>query len=413
MLVAVAVLVASAAIAPAASASIAPKVTLDQSAGTAAGSTANLGMDLKFAPSGSDSPKDLTVSLPAGLLADATINGGKCLSTQAPTAACQVGSGTVSASETLLGIPVPVPISLPIAFDLVAPPKPGDLAGLQLVVTLLGSSPLGSPADITVRPSTDPAGVGLNMRFSNIPNTYLGLPISVDELNTTFNGLRLPASCPTPPANVTVSGDSYSDPTTRTTSAPLHVTACSALPYAPAFKLTATKDSADSGVQVVTDVTQKPNEATSQKVVLVLPRAVLTPNVAGLFGGGYLCTDPTFATCKTIGSASSTSPLYPRTLTGKTYLTVLRGSPAITIRFPAPFALTLNGISNLATNTTQFTHVPDIPLTDLKVTLAGRRDAAFVTTCKPSTGKAFAGLTSQNGDKVRSVSSTFTVAGCP
>jgi hypothetical protein len=413
MLVAVAVLVASAAIAPAASASIAPKVTLDQSAGTAAGSTANLGMDLKFAPSGSDSPRDLTVSLPAGLLSDATINGGKCLSAHTPMAACQVGTGTVSASETLLGVPVPVPVSLPVAFDLVAPPKPQDLAGLQLVVTLLGSSPLGSPADITVRPPSDPAGVGLNMTFSNIPNTYLGLPIAVDELNSTFNGLRMPASCPTPPADVTVSGDSYQDPATKTTTAPLHVTDCSALPYAPRFKLTAAKDASDNGVQVVTDITQKPNEATSQKVILVLPPTVLKPNVAGLFGGGFLCTDPTFKTCKPIGSASSTSPLYPRTLTGKTYLTVVRATPAITVRFPAPFALTLNGIANLATGVTTFRHVPDIPLTDLKVSLNGGPDAAFLTTCKPSTGKALAGLMSQNGDKVRSTSSTFTVSGCP
>ena len=51
-------------LAPAASASISPAVTLDQSAGTQAGSTADLGMDLKFAPSGNDSPKDLTLSLP-------------------------------------------------------------------------------------------------------------------------------------------------------------------------------------------------------------------------------------------------------------------------------------------------------------------------------------------------------------
>jgi hypothetical protein len=52
-----AVLVASIAFVPAASASITPTVMLDQSAGTAAGSTANLGTDLKFAPSGTDCPR--------------------------------------------------------------------------------------------------------------------------------------------------------------------------------------------------------------------------------------------------------------------------------------------------------------------------------------------------------------------
>ena len=83
---------------------------------TSAGSTANLGMDLKFAPTGSDSPKDPTVSLPAGLLANASIDGDACLTSTAPVAACQVGSGTVKASETLLGIPVPVPLSLTVGF---------------------------------------------------------------------------------------------------------------------------------------------------------------------------------------------------------------------------------------------------------------------------------------------------------
>jgi hypothetical protein len=192
------VIVAAATIsfAPAAWASITPTLTLDQTAGTEAGSMTDLGMDLKFAPSSSDSPKDLTLSLPAGLLANAAIDGGACLKAPTPTAACQVGSGTVTASG--LGV---VPVTGQVAFDLVAPPKPGDLAGLALQLTLLGqTSQLGSPGEITVRPPSDPAGFGLNIAFTNIPDTYsvlgLAVPISVDELNTTLNGVRLPASCP-------------------------------------------------------------------------------------------------------------------------------------------------------------------------------------------------------------------------
>jgi hypothetical protein len=161
-----------------ASASITPALTLNQSAGTAAGSTVNLGVDLTFAPSGSDSPRDMTLVLPAGLLANASIDGGACLKSATPAAACQVGSGTVSASDIVLGVAVPLPHPLPVTFDLVAPPKPGDLAGLTLMV--LGS-PLGGPADVTVRPSGDPAGVGLDIAFTNIPDTYLGLPIAVDQ----------------------------------------------------------------------------------------------------------------------------------------------------------------------------------------------------------------------------------------
>src|SRR5437588_2917297 len=69
------------ALAPGASASITPTISLDQSAGNAAGSVANLRVHLTFAPSGSDSPDAMTLNLPPGLLANASIDGGACLTT--------------------------------------------------------------------------------------------------------------------------------------------------------------------------------------------------------------------------------------------------------------------------------------------------------------------------------------------
>ena len=58
---------------PGAWASTTPSLSLDQSAGHQAGSTTNLGLDLKFANTGTDSPHDLTLSLPPGLLANAAV----------------------------------------------------------------------------------------------------------------------------------------------------------------------------------------------------------------------------------------------------------------------------------------------------------------------------------------------------
>jgi hypothetical protein len=394
-------------LAPAASATITPTLTLDQSAGTAAGSTANLGVDLKFAPGGSDSPKNLTLSLPAGLLANASIDGGKCLTTKTPIAACQVGSGTVTA--TSLGVPV----TGNVAFDLVAPPKAGDLGGLALMVTLFGStSQLGTPGDITVRRSSSPSGVGLDIGFTNIPDTYDGLPISVEELKTTFSGLRLPASCPKPAADVVVLALSYSDSTLRSASAPLPITGCSSLPYDPAFAVTAAKDAGDPGVKLVTDITQTHGEATSRSVELAFPSSVLQPNTAAVVGGNILCANPSSGTCKTIGSASASSPLYPHALQGKDYLTGSLLSPSITITFPAPFAITLSGQVSLAANSTTFTGVPDIPLTDLQVTLAGGPDAVFESLCSATSGTATATLTIQNGDRTVPASSNFNLSGC-
>ena len=414
---ALAAVIAVAVLAPAASAAIAPAVTLTQTA-NAAGASSDVSLDLTFAPTGTDSPKDLTVALPPGLLADASIDGGACLSATSAVAACQIGSGTVNATLDALSIlgPLNAPLSLPVSFYLVAPPSPADLAGVLTVAnpgTPLASN-LGSPADVIVRSSGDPAGVGLTERFANLPDTVsqsgVSVPISVTELKSTFTGLRLPTNCGA--STVNVSADSYADATSRSTSAPLIVTGCAALPFAPAFHVSATRDAADSGTQVVTDITQKPGEAASRNVTLTLPPSVLAPNAAAVLSNGLLCTDPTFATCKTIGSASSTSPLYPRTLTGSDYLTGSLTAPAITIRFPPPFALTIQGAVALATGTTAFTNLPDIPLTDLKVTLAGGPTAAFAATCNPASGTATSALLTQNGDRSVTSAAPFTVANC-
>jgi hypothetical protein len=401
-------------LAPGASAAITPALTLDQSHGTSAGATLPLGMDLKFAPSSGDSPKDLTISFPPGLISDASINNGACLHTTTATDACKVGSGTVTATE--LGLPV----TLPVTFHLVAPPKPGDLAGVVTMMTVLGSSSqLGTAGDVTLRGSGDPAGIGLNIALTNLPNTFQGTQISLNELVSNFDGLRLPTSCPSPSATLTVSADSYSDPTVHTTSAPLTVTGCSKLPFTPSFHLTATRDAGDPGVQIVTEVTQpaSPAQATSKSVQLTLPAPVLAPNAGA--SSRVACANIASGTCTPIGSATSVSPLYPVPLNGKVYLlgtlgpTGLIQNPAITIAFPPPFAITLAGTVDLATNSTTFVGAPDIPQTQLTVTLNGGTNAVFLTTCAHPSGTASSTQTSQDGDETVVASSPFTVVGCP
>lgn len=201
---------AVAVLAPVASASVTPTLTLDQSAGKTAGSTANLGMDLKFTDSGSDSPQQMSIQLPPGLLADAAVDGGACLSTADLTdSKCQVGTGTVTADP--LSFPL-LPISEAVTFDLVPPPAAGDLAGLA--VNSSGTQ-IGTTAGIVVRPSGDPAGVGVTINLT-LPDSLNGVAISIVEINSTFDGLRYPTTCPATPANVAVSVNSYDVSTTQT-----------------------------------------------------------------------------------------------------------------------------------------------------------------------------------------------------
>ncbi len=97
-------LFAALAFAPAAVASTSPSLGIDQSAGRAAGATANLGLGLRFSNTGTDSPRVLTINLPPGLLANAAMNGGSCLKTRNVSgSACKVGSGTVTATPDLIG----------------------------------------------------------------------------------------------------------------------------------------------------------------------------------------------------------------------------------------------------------------------------------------------------------------------
>ncbi len=375
----------------AASATITPTLTLDQTAGTTAGSSPNIGFDFKFAPTAGDSPKDITQVLPPGLLADATINGGACLASSTPAAACQIGSGTI-ASGAYTGA---------VSLYLVKAPKAADVAGEALV---FGSSP-GSPASVA-DVTFDPARGGLDVANTGLLNIHL------TELNITFSHLRMPTSCPTPKANVTVSADSQTDATVKTTTAPLTVTGCGALPYAPTLSATAVKDTSDPGVTVGTTVSQAANEATSSKVVLGVPVKTLQQNPAAV---GLVCLDQTLATCKQVGTASANSPLLPLPLTGKVYLTQVNfSSPlALTIAFPPPFALRLDGTISLSANTVTFSNVPDVPLTRLAITLTGGPQSVYATSCVAPTGTVTGSFTSQNRDQTVNRQLPLTVHGCP
>ena len=178
--------VTMAAATPSAWGSVTPTMSLDQSAGNAAGSTANLGLDLKFTNTGTDSPHHLTINLPPGLLANASINGGSCLKTaDVSTSACQVGSGTVTATpDPIPGVlNLPASLSVPVAFYLVPPPAAGDLAGLA--VEGLGQQ-LGSTGEIKIRPTGDPAGVGVTLKLV-LPDQ---LPITL-PLGGTINAAQI------------------------------------------------------------------------------------------------------------------------------------------------------------------------------------------------------------------------------
>ena len=427
MLGAAAVVITAAVLAPAAMASVSGSQTLDQSGGTSAGGTHNLGLTLNFSDSGTDSPQHLTLKLPPGLLANTAVDGGQCLkSNQTPNSACQIGSGTVTVHPNItltsvLGLPIPVPASVPISvtFYLVPPPAGSDLAGIEVYSSQL-STQIGSTGPITVRPSGDPDGVGATVALTlpdTLPPSVLGplaslvngsVGISITTIQSTFDNLRYPATCPAQEPFVS-SFDSYQDSTVHTVSSALSVTNCSALSYNPQFSATATRDTSDDSVAVTTNITQGATEAPNRSVSLVFPTSVFAPDLRAL---KLLCLS-SVSSCTPVGTVTAVSPLYPTALTGQAYLTGTGSGLTLTLTFPSPFPLTLVGTVSLLTNTASFSGLPDIPLSQLKVALNGGDRGLFATGCNPPTGTATARLVDQNGDQSRSDASKFTVANCP
>lgn len=420
-----AAMVMAAVAAPTAMATSTASMSLDQSAGTSAGASHNLGLNLSFSNTGTDSPQNLTINLPPGLLANAAIDNGACLTTAAsasPSAACEVGSGSVSSEVVPAGLlTVPVPVSIPVSFYLVKPPSSTDLAGLEVFSSELHEA-LGATGDVLIRPSGSTGGVGATIKLTlpnHVPASFLPPPvstllsgaaqISITQIASTFDGLRYPATCPSTPANLTATVNSYDAPALQGLSQPVTVTGCGSLAYSPSFSVSARKDSADKGVALTTNVTETGSMAPSQSVALSFPTAVLGPNLASL---GNFCARYS-SSCPQVGSVTAQSSLYPSALTGRAYFTGSSTGPMLTLVFPAPFPLTLTGTINLLTNSATFSGLPDIPLTSLAVTLNGGGKALFDTDCATPSGTATAKLVDQNGDTTRNVSAHFGVVGCP
>lgn len=396
-LIALATAVAVAALAPIASASINPTVALTQSTTTAGATGATLGLDIKFQPSAGDTPKDITIALPPGLLDDASIDGGACLTQATAVAACLV---TTSTSVATVGGAANVPLAMYLA----KPPTAGDAAGLLLQI---GGTTVET-GDIIVRPATDPLGVGLSLKFSSLPSAP---PVS--EMNAAFTGIRLPAKCAA--ASVALTADSQlapSTPVTATASPALSVQNCASLPYNPQIVGTATKDTTDTNAAVTTVVTQAAHEATSGSVAITIPKN-LAPNTGAL---SLICaSNATYSNCTKVGVALARTPLLPVPLIGNVYLTSGPSlfAPNMTVVFSSPFQLVLNGSVGIASNSVTFSSVPDFPLTQLVVALAGGPNALFSPSCNPVSSPVTAKFTSQNGDQTKIPSSLLTIKGCP
>jgi hypothetical protein len=374
------VIVASAAFAfpAAAAATISPKLTLDQSAGTAAGSTVKVGLQTNFQPSAGDGARNVTYSFPAGLWPNLNQHGGTCLTATTPTAACAIGTGLVNTTS--------------VTVYLVKPRLASDVAGVELqgtLVAITGDFSLGQP----------PQTPGLDLSFTGLS----GLP-PITELDMSLSALRLPTSCPKTAATVGVSASSQLVPLSpATASAPLRVTGCRSLPFAPKVSGVITK--AGPSTTVVTKIAEASGQSGLKVAEIIIPSSLKVQKVLGTCVQGAPCT---------VGTGSLTSPLLPSSAfaTGTVTLGGTITKPVLTISFPAPYKFVLNGTVNYTTRGLVFSNVPDIPLSSFVLTITGPNgNSVFVTSCAPT--KLKTKDTPQDGNPASTASGPITYHGCP
>jgi hypothetical protein len=337
-------------------------------------------------------PSKVTIALQPGVLASANANPSCVTGAPQYTAACHIGSGSASTAVSLVAIPLEA--------YFVAPPTSDDVAGIDLVPSTGPVTHAGAKLVQT------PDGNVQTVLHLELDSSTAGLIRSMSlTVNGTLNGkpfTRMPTRCtPTESSMLTVV---YANKTETTAASPdFKPTGCASLPFAPKLSAVAVKDSKGPGASATTTVTQAPDEAASASTSLLLPAPMLSPNFYAVAIQN---------TNVSVGTATSASPLLPKPLTGKAYLTGALNRPTLTLRFPPPAKLELTGTISLTTGAVTFTGIPDVPTTKLTVALFGGKHGLLRGDCSAPPGVARGTFTGQNG-KAAVSTVRLTLSGCP
>lgn len=342
----------------AASATLAPTVTVNESAGNAAASQRSLGLTLGLNQSPGDAVKTLSLDLPPGLLIDEETDGGACLGAVSPAAACQIGSGTAVIAGA----------STPMSLYLVQAPSPADLAGVELVagpVAAVGALTLRSSSAVGIQPSLY---AGQQISFTGLP------PSPIASLSFTLTGLTFPSSCVTGDVAVWASSQQRQYPWHA--GAPFTVSGCLGLEYLPTATETIARDHRSTAGTFVINLITPPGDSASQSVKADVPaNLTLNPKLDGCLAG---------TTC-TVGTVTATSPIIPSgQLKGTMTLSGIERSPALSVSFPAPLSLQLS--TSWSSNAVTIYTMPDLPLTSLTLSFTGNAmGRMFVVQCFANT----------------------------
>jgi hypothetical protein len=350
-----------------------------QPADTAAGAHSNFVLHAEFSQP-ADKVKDLIVHLPAGLLGDpnatprcsrADFDGDRC------PANTQIGTAATTAT-TLAGSSV----SPGIVYNLA--PSGSEPARLGMTFTPLGGAfgKLRTEAVASVRPTDS----GLDTTISNLPQSFMGISLSVTAVDVTLFGvagspakpfMTNPTSCL--PATTIVEARSYANPGVSVMGSDTFTpTNCSALPYAPKFSATLTGVKERGHPVLRTIITQQPGEANTRRTVVTLPKAI----GANLTTLGLTCPTASYnaGTCSPkslVGTVTASTPIFSQPLAGTVRIVAsatVGHLPDLILALTGPISLTLRAQSGLTSTgqlQTIFPAIADVPISRLALTLTG------------------------------------------
>ena len=394
-------------------------------ASTQAGAHSNFHLHMDFA---GGQVKDLTIGLPPGQLGDPNATP-LCTVAQLNATSCPsntiVGHVDATAQVSLLGIPLPVPITASGSlFNLT--PQPGEPARFGIVLNPLGIpglQPIILQSAVQLRPD-----FGLNTVINMIPNTtILAGDTTILSQDITLFGIapgtgkpfsRNPTSCGS--KTTSFSAVPYTG-TTATGTASYTTTGCENEEFSPSFSARVGGPGQTGGgatrvpTPVVTSIQQDLDEAGLLKAQVAVPANDLVAD-ANLLGSTCLQADFQAGTCpanSVVGSALAASPLLSLPLSGNVALVSNGGPiPDIGLDLNGQLHLLLKGSLTLSEVVT-FDGLPDIPISDFRLTftsppglLTANRDL-----CLPPAPVFHADFTGYNG-ATTSVDSPATVDGC-
>jgi hypothetical protein len=260
--------------------------------------------------------------------------------------------------------------------------------------------------------------VGIDIPLTGLPNNLDGIPAIINGLHLKLFGAvdgqpftRNPTSCSTATSSLTV--DSYGDSTEHTSTSSFTPTGCGSLPYSPTISGSVTKDANDDGIGLQATVTQQYDEADNQSIELTFPFSA-SPRLSEFADA---CTNSDISTCPSVGSATITTPLLTDSLQANVVLVANPGAlPTVAILIPPPFGITLDATPILTGSSVQalVTDVPDIPISNLTLTLPGGSDSLFeggVHLCTDP--QTWGGNFTAWSGATASPSAPATVIGCP